>query len=305
MLGINLLGHWIEGLDYEYQISSDCSRHQSARSSCNKCIESCPEEAISLIDGKPVIENKDCIECGLCVASCPVQAVEGFLPKRTVADNCLIIDENNPPTIKELLVYYKKGITTIICEYDTMDSEWEIAIKNTNQALEELGESPFEVHFKQVEPKQSKKISRRELFFIWERTLKEIGNDMTPAKWRFNHESLDLSKYYPDHQFVTISLDTDKCSLCKACQFLCKKDCLQVGDTHFSISNTECTNCSLCQDICPEGAISLTSMISTGLTEKHLLYNNYCTSCERPFQTFHEEDEHCFVCMKIKEHSFI
>lgn len=301
MLTMNLLSRWLESLDYEYRILPGCSRYQSPRSNCTECIDSCPVEAMSLKDGKPVINKRDCMECGACVASCPVQAVEGFLPKRNIKNKSFIIDENSMPTIKELLVYYKKGITTLACEQGEISQEWEDTIKHANQVLEELGESPFQVSFKPIEPDNDKKMSRRELFFAWEKDLKNIGKSMAPAEWRFNHESLDLNQYYPDYQFVEISLDTDKCTLCKACQKLCQKDSLDINDNCFSISSKSCSNCSLCQDICPEGALSLKEIISPASTVNYDIYTHTCSTCEETFETVSQERDQCFLCMKKEE----
>lgn len=306
MIGMNILGRWLESLDYEYHISPHCSRHQSPRSTCRECIDSCPTEAISLENDKPIIHHKSCIECGDCVASCPVQAVEGFLPKRTIINDKFIMDGNRIPTIKELLVYYKKGITTIICEEKHINEDWEKAIENVNQVLKKLGEQPFEIRFEQVNnSKNDTKMSRRELFFTWENDLKKLGKKMAPAKWRFNHESLNLSKYYPNHQFVNITLDTDKCTLCKACQILCKKDSLNINETHFSIDAQQCSNCTLCVDICPENAISLKEVITPASTINHQLHKNVCTSCEDTFETLNEDQPLCFSCIKKKEFSMV
>ncbi|TMN22229.1 4Fe-4S dicluster domain-containing protein [Lentibacillus cibarius] len=304
MLGVNILGHWLESLDYTFEITEGCTRYQSPRSTCSECIKSCPVEAMSLDDGKPVIDPKTCVECGLCVASCPVQAVEGFLPERTVIDQCLVIDEAFPPTPKELLVYHKKGVTTLVSNDDFIDSNWRQVIHDTNTLLAELGEPVFQLSFTPPAPPKSKKISRRELFFVWEKDLKNVGKSMMPAKWRFNHKQLNMAKYYPDYQFVTITLDTEKCSLCKTCQMLCPKGCLAISDTHFSISNQQCTNCSLCQDTCPEGALSLTAKIAPHSTEEHTLFNHTCSGCKQSFQSFDENKDLCFVCVKMSDSPF-
>ncbi|MBY7142086.1 4Fe-4S binding protein [Virgibacillus sp. NKC19-3] len=302
---MKLFSNWLESLDYKYAILPHCSRYQSPRSTCRECMDSCPTEAISLVDGKPVIHEDSCIECGYCVASCPVQAVEGFLPKRTIKNKTFIMDEGSIPTVKELLIYYKEGITTIVCEKLHMNPTWEETINKANQVLEKLGEPPFQVNFEQVGPSNEAKLSRRELFFKWEKDLEKIGKNMAPAKWRFNHERLDLSKYYPDHQFVNISLDTDKCTLCKACQILCKKNSLEISESHFSISAGQCSNCSLCQDICPEGAISIKQMISPASTVDHQIYTNVCSSCGETFGTLREEQRQCFFCMKKDEYALV
>lgn len=41
---------------------------------CGGCVAACPVEAISLVNGKAVIDPKKCISCGSCSAVCPVDA---------------------------------------------------------------------------------------------------------------------------------------------------------------------------------------------------------------------------------------
>lgn len=43
-------------------------------SGCGTCSEKCPEEAIEMIDGMPVVNQELCIECGVCIIICPYQA---------------------------------------------------------------------------------------------------------------------------------------------------------------------------------------------------------------------------------------
>lgn len=291
---------WLNSLDYDYSILSHCSRLQSPRSSCLECVKSCPENAIKIMDDKPVIDLKSCVECGNCVASCPVQAVEGFLPKRRVIDNQLIMDSENIPSLKELLVYYKRGVTTLICQEDAINSEWDETIRNVNGILEKLNEPPFKIDFEQVGSERLNTLTRRELLFTWEKDLKKVAKSMAPAKWRFDHQNLDLSKHYVDYQFVDIELDITKCTLCKACNVLCKKDCLNINGNSFSISAQSCSNCSLCQDICPEGAITLKQVISSVKTIDYDIHSQTCSSCNETYHTLDESEDTCMGC-KVKK----
>lgn len=304
MVLAQLLGHWFESLDYSYNISSHCSRHVSPRSTCTACIDSCPVDAIKLENGKPVIDTKSCIECGDCVASCPVQAVEGFLPKWKIQNECLFMEEDRIPSVKELLVYHKSGITTLVSENDAIHPDWQETIDSANQMLDKLGESPFQISFDQIVSSDDNKLSRRELFSLWDTELKKIGKDMTPAKWRFNHESLNLSQKYPGYQFTEISLNTTTCTVCGACEKLCPQACLIIDQDHFSISAEQCTNCSLCQDICPEGAISLKQMITPATTVDHQVYDNECASCHETFKTLDSDNDECMFC-KIRQNSYV
>src|SRR6476661_4573670 len=136
-----LLSKWVESLDFEYEILSSCTRHRSHHSTCTKCVETCERQAISIINGKPVMDHSKCVQCGECMAACPVQAVAGILPKRKIKQNHLIITNRQFPTIKELLILYKKGIHFIIFEDESFIQECMGRVQRVNQMLIELGES--------------------------------------------------------------------------------------------------------------------------------------------------------------------
>ncbi len=42
---------------------------------CGLCVESCPVEAITLLDNKAVIDKAICIECASCIDVCPFEAI--------------------------------------------------------------------------------------------------------------------------------------------------------------------------------------------------------------------------------------
>jgi NAD-dependent dihydropyrimidine dehydrogenase PreA subunit len=42
---------------------------------CEDCIEECPTESISLVDGKALINHDDCIDCEACLDTCPNGAI--------------------------------------------------------------------------------------------------------------------------------------------------------------------------------------------------------------------------------------
>lgn len=59
--------HKKEKNNMAYQITDACIK-------CGACIASCPVEAISMQNGKVVIDPEKCISCGTCAAVCPVGA---------------------------------------------------------------------------------------------------------------------------------------------------------------------------------------------------------------------------------------
>jgi ferredoxin len=42
---------------------------------CEDCIEVCPTECISLVDGKAKVDPDDCTDCEACVDVCPETAI--------------------------------------------------------------------------------------------------------------------------------------------------------------------------------------------------------------------------------------
>lgn len=43
---------------------------------CSHCMATCPTEAITVMDGHPVLDPNRCIDCGKCYSVCPVGAIE-------------------------------------------------------------------------------------------------------------------------------------------------------------------------------------------------------------------------------------
>ncbi len=42
---------------------------------CETCVETCPVEAIKMVDGKAVVDPDTCVDCGQCVDACPTEAI--------------------------------------------------------------------------------------------------------------------------------------------------------------------------------------------------------------------------------------
>lgn len=47
---------------------------------CGNCIDACPQQAISLHDGRAIINQELCIQCLACAESCPVGAIREVVP---------------------------------------------------------------------------------------------------------------------------------------------------------------------------------------------------------------------------------
>jgi ferredoxin len=42
---------------------------------CGACIDTCPTEALEMVDDKAVVDAEKCVDCGACIDSCPVSAI--------------------------------------------------------------------------------------------------------------------------------------------------------------------------------------------------------------------------------------
>lgn len=43
---------------------------------CEECVETCPTEAITMVDGKAQVDADECTDCYACVDACPEEAIE-------------------------------------------------------------------------------------------------------------------------------------------------------------------------------------------------------------------------------------
>ena len=170
-------------------------------------------------------------------------------------------------------------------------------IEQVNGMLKELGESPFLISTDSVGDEEI--CSRREFFSLWKKESKFLMKQMAPAKWRFNHQALDLRQYYTDFQFINITIDIEKCTLCTVCERICNPKCFSMQEDCFSLSLEECTSCGLCADICPEQAIIIEDKIVKTKEIDLPIYQKECKSCQHSFKTLREYDEVCTPCTKL------
>ena len=42
---------------------------------CSACIDTCPTEALSMVDDKAVVDESKCVDCGACLDACPTEAI--------------------------------------------------------------------------------------------------------------------------------------------------------------------------------------------------------------------------------------
>lgn len=252
-------------------ITSYCIREKSHKSSCQLCIQSCPRNAIQIHQQKVQINTDACIQCGLCVVTCPVNAIDGQPPSRHIQGHILHSDDTIKPTVKELLLYYAAGISTI-CLY-IEHADWLTIVNQTNNELFRLECSPFLVEIHQQ--KENTILSKR-------RSLLGL-NYLTPLITSCSIKQRSLTQAYPQYQFFTISLDISRCSLCRVCEKLCPTSSFQITDSLFVINNSHCNGCNLCRDSCPEQVINITTIITKCQKSIYRISQQYCEQCQQLF----------------------
>lgn len=42
---------------------------------CAACIDTCPVEALEMVEDKAVVNEEACVDCGACIDACPVGSI--------------------------------------------------------------------------------------------------------------------------------------------------------------------------------------------------------------------------------------
>lgn len=86
---------------------------------CIKCLKSCPNEAITMVDGKVHIDDNKCINCDVCVKGCPQHALsakgshieetfKNYDYKVALVSTAILSDANNIPRVKSIFKAIKR-----------------------------------------------------------------------------------------------------------------------------------------------------------------------------------------------------
>jgi NAD-dependent dihydropyrimidine dehydrogenase PreA subunit len=224
--------------------------------------------------------------------ACPLSAIKGIPSSRELDQDGLTYNNNYTPSVKELLIYKKRGLNTICVKSSKLNENWEQTIKEANFQFNLLDQPALEVIIRDDE----KTFSRRGLFTSIQNEGRQLAKSLAPASWKMGANEWTLPTYYPEHQFFTVGIDRDKCTFCQACFSLCSQEVFQVQNNSLEIENQRCVNCTDCRDICPEDAIHIIPEIKRKSLSQHDYHTFECEDCSRPFQTFQEEKDTCTIC---------
>lgn len=290
---MSLLTNWLESLHEEIKISTKCSRERTRKSTCSYCLEQCVHEAIILKDHLLVIHTNQCTMCGECMIACPLSAIEGVAATRNFENGHLLFDDNYTPSIKELLIYKKRGISSIQVNTAPLNQEWETVLDLVNERLIILGEASIKV----VNKDHDEKLSRRALLSSFQKEGRQLVKSMAPASWKIDIGGWKLTKYYSNYQFFSVEMNKNKCTLCKACISLCTEDVFTLKESLLEINNEKCVNCTACADVCPVDAIQIHSEVKRRSEGVDTFHTKKCIGCGQTFNTFQTETEKCHICI--------
>lgn len=250
-----------------------CVNTLSKLSNCNKCIESCPTNAIFKTDENndiPSFSQSDCIECGACLSSCPTEALniskfsplEYIFKKLEDKEKVLLDCKTDIPCIASLSVEHLISLVLLKdeniivnfghcmnCEiFQSVGHQIDSQIQDANFFLESLHienrvilQNISQNSFIEKQPD----LKRRAVFnaSIFKRDMSDFTNiDIAKAK----------DKFLPDRRKLFLMA-------IKRVENINNYHILHSDDLSFisqkTVSET-CTNCQICYRICPSQALS-------------------------------------------------
>lgn len=277
----------------DLKITNKCSRKRNVRSTCTSCLEACTHQAFSINQHSIEVDIERCTSCGDCTIACPLSAIEGVAVTRAFENRSLIDNGTYIPTMKELLIYKKRGLTSVQIDTTPVDQLWETVLQQTNKILMDLKEAPIEIEQKATE----EKVSRRAFFTSMKTGGKKLAKSMAPAAWKMEANEWNLANYYPESQFYSLELDKNKCTLCKACFTFCSQEVFHLHDAFLQIESAKCVNCTDCIDICLEDAIEIKPEIKKKSDLRSPIHAKKCRDCRQSFHSFQYETEKCPICV--------
>jgi ferredoxin len=289
---MSILVNWLESLHEEMKVSSRCVRERNRKSTCGFCVEVCKQNAFEIKDHLPILDTNKCTMCGECMLACPLSAIEGVLSNRVFDGGSLVFNHNYVPTIKELLIYKNRGMTSVQVSQQPLTIEWKTVVSQSNDYLQMLDEDSIEV----VQKVKEEVLSRRAFFGSFQKEGKQLAKSMAPAAWKMKRDDWKITRYYPDYQFFTVKLSKEKCTLCQACFTLCPENVFQIMNNKLVIQNEKCVNCTSCTDVCPANAIQIILDVKRIKDNQENVHLKACIVCEHTFYTFSVETEKCHVC---------
>ncbi|MDH3469541.1 MAG: 4Fe-4S binding protein [Gammaproteobacteria bacterium] len=272
-----------------------CKRVRYRQSECRKCVDSCPEDAIT-IDPAPRI-NEACTQCSLCVNVCPTEVFQhGFSMDQYLLDqiNSLIGKNHTPKSKKSFHIHCQQaekpdagshrvacsgnitenvimggallGLDELVlargkcsqCRLPRGEALFREAITTFRVSKQSLGLKGFELRLEEKQKDRDKeiKLSRRAFFSSIAQPVKDKSG---PARYAVDDSALEASNDEPISQF-----DTRPSPKRESLRELLRQQNWRNGVPNLhgespwqtmKVDEKNCIGCGICVAVCPTGAL--------------------------------------------------
>lgn len=268
--------------DMPVLVESRCTRSRHAHSTCTRCAEACPADALQAREGGPGLVVARCIACGVCTAACPQDALlmresltaaplkgcrrfvcrqaggedtrEGgeVVPSQTVPCLLALGDE---VLLMSALFHGKDPVTLVSaccseCLGEEIGGRIESKLSVVEKKAADLG---ITLHCKRIQPRPRHDESRR---LFWSRLIGGTqagplqGSDQ-PVREALKRIQQEPAKRVPDSRRMSVAVLRVARGRNPACA-----DRL-LGGLLPAVDADKCCTCTLCTAVCPTGALTL------------------------------------------------
>ncbi|MDU2941216.1 MAG: 4Fe-4S binding protein [Enterobacteriaceae bacterium] len=267
-------------------IGASCTHHLLHRSSCQACVDVCPVQALTFVEGKVTLAPEHCLHCGDCLFACPCEAIHGIAaPSRHYREDALVAPLSlQPASTVELLIWHRLyHIRAVACDVDEHPG-WALAVARLNLVLQRYQEPVWRL----LPPATTGvNVARRALFQARE-ALVHCASVPTGKR--------RLRQLYPQFSETIPVVDRQRCHLCGACARVCPERALRLTENFFETESARCTDCKNCQAVCPSQAITLEAGPRSEPLSQQALFTVRCPNCQRAFVSWESENGLCPLC---------
>jgi ferredoxin len=270
-----------------------CKRVRFRKSDCTRCLEICPDDAISLIPGPTV--STACSDCGLCQNVCPTEVFgdelhsEQYLLAQATSS---LGAERSPNDQKSLLIschragardansldvaclgaiteniivgaalsgfdqiHLMKGICSQ-CRLEAGEKLFQDSLSRSRALLDSLGLGEVPISLEEYGARRESTIGRKELF---SKIAARVRNHAAAVRYRRNEAKTEDSSGQAERSGATYSprraLFRQLASQEGSVSFTIKRNEPEFRWGNITVDETGCSACGICVTVCPVGAL--------------------------------------------------